>query len=220
VRRSVVGLLLLAVGCFLAASESASAQGPPTQSPPTQGPPTRPRFRAIKDDKQFLHLAVSFREIVDSATTKKLKSGLPTTLVTSVGVFRAGEAKPATWMAHTCVVTYDLWDELYHVKLDRGTDEIVVLSLEGIFRHCADYEILSPPGALAPGSYYVQANAFVNPVSPDMIERVKRWVSRPVGTNVAAGDALFGSFVDLFVTRGIGDADAKLDFREFFTLTP
>jgi hypothetical protein len=53
----------------------------------------------------------------------------------------------------------------------------------------------------------------VNPVSPDMLERIKRWVSRPSGNSTAApGDALFGSFVGLFVTR-IGVADRQLAFR-------
>ena len=53
----------------------------------------------------------------------------------------------------------------------------------------------------------------VNPVSQEMLEQIKRWVTRPNGSNVIGpGDSLFGSFVGLFVAR-VGDADRKLPFR-------
>jgi hypothetical protein len=46
-----------------------------------------------------------------------------------------------------------------------------------------------------------------------MVEQMRRWVSRPAGsTGIGPGDALFGSFVGLFV-RQIGTADRTLRFR-------
>jgi hypothetical protein len=42
---------------------------------------------------------------------------------------------------------------------------------------------------------------------------LRKWVSRPAGsTGIGPGDALFGSFVGLFV-RQIGTADKTLRFR-------
>ncbi|MCA9586650.1 MAG: hypothetical protein KC657_14945, partial [Myxococcales bacterium] len=53
----------------------------------------------------------------------------------------------------------------------------------------------------------------VNPVSPKTLEQMRKWVSRPAGsTGIGPGDALFGSFVGLFV-RQIGNADRTLRFR-------
>jgi hypothetical protein len=53
----------------------------------------------------------------------------------------------------------------------------------------------------------------VNPVNAQMVEQMRRWVSRPAGsTGIGPGDALFGSFVGLFV-RQIGTADRTLRFR-------
>jgi hypothetical protein len=183
-----------------------------------QEPPARKRVTAAWDDKQFLHIAISYREIVDPVTVKKLQSGLPTTIVTRAGFFRVGENKPLGGIGRTCVVTFDLWDELYHLKINGGPDEVVISidgSPEGVLRRCAELELTVPRWALASkGEFYLLASASVNPVSSDMVDRIKRWVTRPVGTNVAAGDALFGSFVDLFVTRGIGDADRVLEFRQ------
>jgi hypothetical protein len=184
-----------------------------------QEAPPRKRIKVVWEEKQVLRVSVSFREVVDAATTKKLQSGLPTTIVTTFGVFREADAQPFAGIRKTCVVTFDLWDDLYHIKINGAPDDFVALSLDGVLRRCTDLDIAAPRAALSvPGRYLVRAQALVNPLSPDMIERIKRWVSRPVGTNVAAGDALFGSFVDLFVTRGIGDADNILEFKEGFAL--
>jgi hypothetical protein len=46
-----------------------------------------------------------------------------------------------------------------------------------------------------------------------MLEQMRRWVMRPTGsTGIAPSDALFGSFVGLFV-RQIGTSDRTLRFR-------
>ena len=52
----------------------------------------------------------------------------------------------------------------------------------------------------------------VNPVSAEVLQRIKRWVSRPSGTSTAApGDALFSTFTGLFLQR-IGNAERELNF--------
>ena len=61
--------------------------------------------------------------------------------------------------------------------------------------------------------YFLGVIVDVNPVSPQMLEQMRRWVSRPTGsTNIGPSDALFGSFVGLFV-RQIGASDKTLKFR-------
>ena len=89
-------------------------------------------------------------------------------------------------------------------------------TLEGVLRRCAETDRLAvvTRALLTPStSYYLGGIVEVNPVSPEMLERIKRWVSRPSGTSTTApGDALFGSFVGLFVAR-IGTADRQLTFR-------
>ena len=52
----------------------------------------------------------------------------------------------------------------------------------------------------------------VNTVSAEVLQRIKRWVSRPSGTATAApGDALFSTFTGLFLQR-IGNAERELNF--------
>jgi hypothetical protein len=53
----------------------------------------------------------------------------------------------------------------------------------------------------------------VNPVSQEIVDQMRRWMSRPTGsTGIGPSDALFGSFVQLFV-RQIATSDATLTFR-------
>jgi hypothetical protein len=53
----------------------------------------------------------------------------------------------------------------------------------------------------------------VNPVSPEVMQKLKLWVTRPSGTGTAApSDALFSTFTGLFLQR-LGDAERELKFN-------
>ncbi len=172
------------------------------------------------DEKQTLRVTLGYRDVVDAATVAKLMGGLPTTIVMRAYVFReTGGGSPLAVAFKTCRVIFDLWDEVYRIEISQtGGADVVTASptLEGVLRRCGEADRLAVIGrsVLPAGtSYYLAGIVEVNPVSPDMLERIKRWVSRPSGTSTSApGDALFGSFVGLFVAR-IGVADRQIAFR-------
>jgi len=171
------------------------------------------------DEKQTLRVTIGYRDVVDAGTVAKLMGGLPTTIVMRAYAFRESGGAPLAAAFKTCRVIFDLWDEVYRIEISQsGGSDVVTASptLEGVLRRCAEADRLAVIGRNAlPAStnYYLAGIVEVNPVSPDMLERIKRWVSRPSGTSTSApGDALFGSFVGLFVAR-IGVADRQLAFR-------
>ena len=171
------------------------------------------------DEKQTLRVSIGYRDVVDAATVAKLMGGLPTTIVMRAYVLReSGGGAPLAAAFKTCRVIFDLWDEVYRIEIAQtgGTDLVTASpTLEGVLRRCAEADKLAVIGrVLATNtSYYLAGIVEVNPVSPEMLERIKRWVSRPSGTSTSApGDALFGSFVGLFVAR-IGVADRQIAFR-------
>jgi hypothetical protein len=88
-------------------------------------------------------------------------------------------------------------------------------TVDGILRRCADarHLLIANRNQVAPGrAVYLDGRVLVNPVSPKLLEKLKRWVSRPTATGTAApGDALFGTFTGLFLQR-IGDAERILQF--------
>lgn len=172
------------------------------------------------DEKQTLRVSIGYRDVVDASTVAKLMGGLPTTIVMRAYVFReSGGGAPLAAAFRTCRVIFDLWDEVYRIEIAQtgGTDVSTASpTLEGVLRRCAEADRLAVIGRNvlpANTTYYLAGIVEVNPVSPDMLERIKRWVSRPSGTSTSApGDALFGSFVGLFVAR-IGVADRQIAFR-------
>jgi hypothetical protein len=167
----------------------------------------------------MLRASVAYHDVVDQPTMAKLKGGLPTTISMRAYVFREGATQPVAATFKACKVIYDLWDDLYRLEIAQAgkVNEVTQSpTLGGVLRRCAEMDrlpIAARSSLPVSGNYYLEVHVEVNPVSPEMVDRIKRWVSRPTGASTAApGDALFGSFVGLFVAR-IGTADRQVTFR-------
>jgi hypothetical protein len=169
-------------------------------------------------DSELLRASFSYRDVLaEPGLMKKLSSGLPTVIAMRAYVYREGEGTPVALAARVCRVVYDLWDEVYRVHIsepERERDQAAVL--DGVLRLCTDARDLPVVrrGLLAAGqAYFLGVVVDVNPVSPEMVEQMRRWMSRPTGsTGIGPGDALFGSFVQLFV-RHMATTDKTLTFR-------
>jgi hypothetical protein len=90
------------------------------------------------------------------------------------------------------------------------------LLFNGVLRLCTEAQDLpvAQRALLTAGQpYFLGVVVDVNPVSPELVEQMRRWMARPTGsTGIAPSDALFGSFVQLFV-RQIATSDKTLTFR-------
>ena len=116
-----------------------------------------------------------------------------------------------------CRVVYDLWDEVYRVHVsepERERDQAAVL--DGVLRLCAearDLPVVAAGSSTPSRPYFLAVVVDVNPVSAEIVDQMRRWMSRPTGsTGIGPSDALFGSFVQLFV-RQIATSDKTLTFR-------
>ena len=169
----------------------------------------------------------SFRGVADAEVQRKLQSGLTTEIVVAGGVFEAeGAESPVlgTGVWQSCRIVFDVWNEVYRLQIVRpdGNRNVVAVNLEGVLRRCTEVRDLPVQGVLTTGSkYFLAATVEVNPVSQEMIEQIRRWVSRPPLSSAASpGSSLFGSFVGLFVAR-IGKADRTVSFRtQVFVVPP
>lgn len=176
------------------------------------------RTADVSNEDGTVKLTVSFRDVVDAEIARKLSSGLPTVVTMRGYVFRESGGDPVALTAKSCRIVYDLWDEVFRIQLTQpgGQTNAVAVNVEGVLRNCGEARKIPLMDRASMGDttrYFVAALVEVNPVSQDMIDRIKKWVTRPSGsTSIGPGDALFGSFVGLFVTR-IDDADRKLAFR-------
>jgi hypothetical protein len=180
-------------------------------------PPPRDVAFEWNPSRTQLYVDVKFRDAIDAEIRRKLSRGLPTSIVLTAAVYRAGGRDPVSTTAQTCKITWHVWDEVYLVEITRpGRIRTTPTStVAGVLRRCAE-AIQLPAGTsdqIPSGvALYLRAKVHVNPVSPELLQKIKSWVSRPTGTGTAApGDALFSTFTGLFLQR-IGDAERELKF--------
>jgi hypothetical protein len=198
----------------------------PQQAPQLVRPASLPPRQAnYAWDSDLLRGSFSYRDVLsDPELVKKLSSGLPMVIAMRAYVYREGQDTPVTLAPRVCRVAYDLWDEVYRVHVsepERERDQAAVL--DGVLRLCTEARDLpvARRGLLeAKQAYFLAVVVDVNPVSQEIVDQMHRWMSRPTGsTGLGPGDALFGSFVQLFV-RQLATSDKTLTFRTEDVVVP
>jgi hypothetical protein len=218
VRGAVAVRLLILIFALGVLPRTAAADDPPKQS---ELPRRQANFVWDKNEKTgqtLLRLGVSYRDVIDKAMADKLPSGLPTVITMRAYVWREGETNPVALAVRTCRIVYDLWYEAYRLKISSpgGDRDLAAANVDGVLRQCAEVKDLpvADRSLLQAGKpHFIGVIVEVNPVSDQMLAQMRQWVSRPAGsTGIGPGDALFGSFMGLFV-RQLGSADRTLRFR-------
>jgi len=206
-RRHLGWLLLLAA---LSTSGTAAAQAEPA-------PVQRDVELSWDTDHGLLYLDTNFRDVLDEGIRGKLSRGLPTTIVLTATIQLAGSLQPLSTTTQTCRITWHVWEEAYYVEILRpgSMQTRWTTTLEGVMRRCAEAHRLLAGDAtqFSPAaSLYARGSIQINPVSPEVLQKLQRWVQRPSSTGTAApGDALFSTFTGLFLQR-IGDAEREVRF--------
>jgi hypothetical protein len=189
------------------------------QQQPTNPAALSPRQANYAWDRDLLRASFSYRDVLaDPGLTNKLSNGLRMVIAMRAYVYREGQDSPVALTVRSCDVAYDLWEEVYRVHVDdpEGRRDQAVLDVKGVLRLCAEAQNLPVVrrGLLTAGvEYFLGVVVEINPVSQEMLEQMRRWMSRPAGsTGIAPTNALFGSFVQLFV-RQVAASDGTLTFR-------
>jgi hypothetical protein len=197
--------------CLLVLPRTAHADDPPS-----------PRTASFEWDeaRHELFVSLAFREVVDEEIRRKLSRGLPTTIVFTGTLYRRGVKAPISTTAQTCKITWHVWDEAYRLEVTRpdGSRTRWTTTLEGVLRRCAEVSrlLVATSREVAAGvSVYLRGHVDVNPLSQEVLEKIKLWVNRPARTGTAApGDALFSTFTGLFMQR-VGAAERALELLTF-----
>jgi hypothetical protein len=210
-RLAQAAILVGWVACLLAFAEPALADDAAT-----------PRTSAFEWDtaKRELYVSVAFRDVVDDEIRRKLSRGLPTTIVFTGTLYRHGVRVPVSSTVQTCKITWHVWDEAYRLEVTRpdGTRTRWTTTLEGVLRRCAEVTrlLVATSKEVTLGvPVFLRARVDVNPLSQEILDKIKLWVSRPARTGTAApGDALFSTFTGLFMQR-VGEAERILELVTF-----
>lgn len=168
-------------------------------------------------NRQLL-VSFSFRDAFPTAVQKQLASGLKNTVLVQLSLERKGSRAPTAYWARTVEITYDLWEDKFFIFREDNTGrrravassraQVVELSAKLSNVHLVD------TSNLAPGIYRIRAKIETNPVSKEMLEKIRSWLvkSRSKGGQSAPSTNYFGSFVGALVDRRIAEADHTIDF--------
>ena len=168
----------------------------------------------------------SVRDFLDVSVSQKLQSGLPQTLITRVYAYGERGKDPIAVSVLSCRVVYDLWENTYRIERQTEAQDKTwtVKNLDGVGRLCLELE-RSPLGdakafaRIAGQRVYFAAQVELNPLSQDTVARIRRWLARPSGSQLE-GNAFFGSFVSIFVSRKLGAAEKTLSIRSDLFAAP
>jgi hypothetical protein len=201
-----VGLFWLGLATSARAQEAASAA------------PREARFE-WDATKRWLFVTVSFRDVADAALLRKLTLGLPTTIILTGLLYAQGSDQPLASTLQNCKITWHVWEEMYRVEVNRPDQQAILRhwspTLNGVLRRCAQTErlLIAHQGQVQENKPLIlRGKVLVNPVSPDLLQKIQSWISRPSNTAAASpGSILFSTFTGLFMTR-IGEAERVLEF--------
>lgn len=164
-------------------------------------------------------VSFSAADFADATVRARLSHGLLQTILMRTYAYGPDGTTPIAVAVRSCHVVYDIWGARYSVDVRTESSErsTTLDSLEQVVDAClvADHVPLGDAAAWrGRHGQHVTLGVVVelNPVTPDMVQRIRGWLARPEG-GAAPDDAFFGSFVSLFVTRRIGDAERTLRFR-------
>ncbi len=166
-----------------------------------------------------LTISGGFREMFDERLRRRLRSGFATTVVMRVYLFDRRGKQPLVVTGRTLRAVYDLWEERYLLRIDgpQGRrvrrlrrEKDVVDRLTSFWRFpLVGIERIDPDRF-----YFVAAIVEVNPMSPEVLAQVRRWLRRPALSPHRRGEeSFFGSFVSIFVNDKIRRAQRTFKVR-------
>jgi hypothetical protein len=178
--------------------------------------------RKLKFAEKGKNLAISgsFTDVFDQEMLEQLSSGFATTIVLRAYVYeKDGKELPVAYSAATFRVVYDLWDEVYSVKIrdaagEREEEHKTRAEALKAATTMVDFPVARLTDVPVKAHHYIGVIVEVNPVSKELLAEVRRWITKPRGGEEAAGNSsFFGTFVSIFVNPKIAEADRTLRFK-------
>jgi hypothetical protein len=167
-----------------------------------------------------LTVTASITKLFDSAAYVALGSGFLTTVEVQIWVYEKDSTEPVAYSRIKRSVVYDMWDEVYTVKVCDACKPVKVKSPAAALKllsQIVDEPVAKlvdiPYGSAEDNLFYLAIRADLNPVSKQTLAEVRRWLSQSTGGGLDRGSVFFGNFVSVFVNPKIAEADRVLRVR-------
>jgi hypothetical protein len=177
------------------------------------------RRAAFEERAGALTISVRFDELFEPRMVKRLKSGFPTSVVMRVFIYTKAGGEPIVVQARTLHAVYDLWDEVYLVNIEeRGAKrQLRFKKQEQAHRELTQlsrFPLLEIKRVALQEFYFAAIIVEVNPMRPEVLAEVQRWLRTPYRRHQqVGGESFFGSFVSIFVNNKVRRAEKTLKLR-------
>ncbi len=153
--------------------------------------------------------------LFDSAAYGALDSGFTSTVVIRIWIYPKDSTDPVAFLLLQRQVLYNLWDEVFELRIDGKAPIKEKRQSEALKRLTAIEDIPIARLASLPYDqvYLLAMQVELNPVSKETLAEVRRWLSQGTGGGLERGGAFFGSFVSVFVNPKIPEADRVIRIR-------
>jgi hypothetical protein len=116
-------------------------------------------------------------------------------------------------------ITYDLWDEVYHVMIERPgakkKKKIVEEAVEAVELAAKAKKHPISIEDVPEGTYRLRVRIDRNPVSKEVLKGMRDWLNRPAGSSgrLRPGDSFFGSFISFFINKKLQKSEKTRTFK-------
>jgi hypothetical protein len=199
---------LLIAGLLVGLSSSAFADDEPIN-----------KKMSFAESDGSLVASTTFTGLFDQEAYRDLSSGFPTTVVLRTYVYRKRQELPVSLQVVSLRVVYDLWDEVYLVRIDgpEGRENLRLESRLEVLRVMTQLRRfpVAPLKRVRIGPHYFLAMvAELNPVEEERLAEMRRWLTKSTSeTHLDSSSSFFGSFVSVFVNPKLQKADRIVRLR-------
>jgi lipopolysaccharide biosynthesis protein len=163
-----------------------------------------------------LTVSTKIQKLFDEQAYAALSSGFPSTIVINTFVYPKDEKDPIAARQIQRSVVYDLWDEVYVIRMDATAKAIRVKYQSEALKLLTsvdDMPVARNVDLPYEDVFYLKMTVLLNPVDKKTLAEVQRWLSQSTGGGLDRGGVFFGNFVSVFVHPKIADADRVLYMR-------
>jgi len=170
-------------------------------------------------DNIFISLKVVYKNV--NELKKKLSSGLSNKIVVSMKLKDKKSGKAIVEKSVIYEAVYDVWEEKYRlysfeplktlVFETNSKDEVFDRFLNITEIKLCDLKSLSPDG-----TYNLKISVLVNPVSKEIVEKIKEYLSDPEAVQKGTPTrTIFGSFANAFIPELNVENSIKMEMKSF-----
>lgn len=167
----------------------------------------------------YLVASTTFTGLFDSDAYRALSSGFPTTVVLRSYIYQEQRELPVRLQVIRLRVVYDLWDEVYLVRIDRpsGQENLRLASRLEVLRTLTQlhrFKVARLAEVEIGPHYFMALVAELNPIDTARLAEMRRWLTKSTSeTRLNSSSNFFGSFVSVFVNPKLQKADRVVRLR-------